>query len=148
LKLERITVGQATELLDDELMGRISEKGEGVLDSSHTYLGIFIDGQPIGFWVAHYTSSSTLHIHININSQYRDYAMGAGRFFLEYIHAEYPRIERIECEVPLCYPDVVKFIQKFNFKSEGVKRQSVYRDGALQDVQMLSLLRSEYNGRD
>ena len=147
MRLKRITVEQATDLLDDELMGRISEKGMGSLNSDHTYLGIYIDSVPIGFWVVHYTSSSTLHIHINIKSQYRARAMDTGWFFLEYIHMKYPEIMRLECEVPHCYQDVIKFIQKFKFKTEGVKRQAIYRGGVLQDVQMLSLLRSEYNGR-
>ena len=147
MKLEKITLEQAADLLDDELMGRISEDGEGDLSGGHTYLGIYVGSVLIGFWAIHYTSSSTLHIHINIRGQYRAHSMDAGWFFLEYIHTEYPEIMRIECEVPHCYQDVIKFIQKFKFKSEGVKRRAVYRDGELQDVQMLSLLRSEYNGR-
>ena len=143
--LKRITVEQAKELLDDELMGRISEKGTGESNPDYTYLGIYVEGVPIGFWVVHYTSNSTVQIHINIKKEHRAHGVDAGWYFLEYIFTKHPKIMRVECEVPHCYQDVIKFIQKFKFKSEGVKRQAVYRDGALQDVQMLSLLRSEYN---
>ena len=147
MKLGRITREQAVGLLDDELMGRISERGSGEFDPAHTFLGILVNGAPIGFWVVHKTSSSTLHIHIQIQYRHRAHAMDAGWLFAEYIFGGYPEIMRLECEVPHCYPDVIKYILKFNFKSEGVKRKAIYRDGELQDVQMLSLLRSEYNGR-
>jgi RimJ/RimL family protein N-acetyltransferase len=147
VRLKLITCKEATSLLDSELMGRVSENGDGGLCPDYTYLGIYADEKIIGFWAIHYTSSTTLHIHINIVEDFRCYASAAGWFFLGYIYEEYPEIMRIECEVPLCYQDVIKFILKFNFKAEGVKRKAVYRNGVLQDVQMLSLLRSEYNGR-
>lgn len=147
MELIAITHREAGAIIDNELMGRISEL-DGSLNPEHQYLGISTDDGLIGFWAAHYTSGTTLHIHINIIERFRnDYALDSGWFFLEHIFNTIPELVRVECEIPSCYIDVIKFTQKFGFKIEGIKRNAITRNEQLQDVQMLGLLRSEYNGR-
>jgi len=147
MELISITHKEASAIMDNELVNRISE-GDGSLDPEYQYLGIDTDEGLIGFWVVHYTSLTTLCIHINIIDRFRDeYALESGWFFLDHVFGSIPDLIRVECEIPSCYIDVLKFTQKFGFKVEGIKRNAVTRDKKLQDVQILGLLRSEYNGR-
>ena len=142
-----ITHKEASAIINNELMGRISE-GSGCLNPEYQYLGIDTDEGLIGFWVIHYTSHSTLNIHINILDRFRDdYALEAGWFFLSHVFSSIPELERVECEIPSCYKDVLKFTKKFGFEVEGIKRNATTRNDKLQDVQILGLLRSEYDGR-
>ena len=49
-----ITHKEASAIINNELMGRISE-GSGCLNPEYQYLGIDTDEGLIGFWVVHYT---------------------------------------------------------------------------------------------
>lgn len=147
MDLISITHKEASALIDSELFDRISE-GSGSLNPDYQYLAISTDDGIIGFWVIHYTGSRTLSIHINILERFRnEYALQSGWFFLNHVFSTIPGVERVECEIPNCYQDVIKFTQKFGFKIEGVKRKAITRNEILQDVHILGLLRSEYHGR-
>lgn len=140
-----------TELLkDDELWPRISEDGihksawEAPQDSVHYLLCMSEDGTA-GLFVVHPLNATALEVHINILQQFRQrHAYDCGKAFVEWFVNRAPEnFHKVIAQVPVIYPEVAKFTQKFGFLDEGLNRKSIMKQGELIDQHYYGLTRSD-----
>lgn len=144
ITFKKISASDAAEICDEELLERVSESGDIGKDDSLKYLAIVVNGLVIGFWVYHFKSSVCIQLHINILKKYRNMAYEVSKVFLSQLFKNEKRCQRIECEIPECYPEVIAFSEKFGFKPECIKRNATTRNNVLMSVYLLSLLRSDF----
>ena len=150
VKINQDTVKQI--LSDAELFNRVAEDGISYKDyypePNKLYLGIFQENIIIGFWVVEPENASTLEIHCNVLEKYRENSMVVGRYFLNYMADSYNNVQKLNCKIPVTYPDVYNFTKKFGFKDEGLDRKSIMKNGELVDRHVLGITREEIeNGR-
>lgn len=134
----------ATEICDEELWNRISpyncNKSNSRLPVDWVYFAFRHNGEFIGFWIYHYLSNKNIGIHINILKQFRsDFGFLAGAMLLEYISRNLSDVETIKAEIPCCYPDVIRFSEKFGFNRESLNPKSIIKNGMATDQVILSL---------
>ena len=137
-------------LSDPELFDRIAEDGATVEDlkdlitDDQYYLMIKMNGESVGVWWLHESTSSTLEIHCNILKQYRKSAKSAGQLIIEWFLNEAPdRYHKLNAEIPVIYPQVYHYTKKHGFVDEGINRQSIVKNGTIVDQWKLGLTRAE-----
>lgn len=149
MRLVEINQDKVMEFLSDpELFERIAE--DGILYSDyyppkeHIYLGIIEDENMIGFWWLHPENSTTMGIHCNIKKEYRQHGVEAGWLFLGHVYNDFPAsVQKLNCKIPVTYPDVYNFTKKFGFTDEGIDRKSIVKGGELVDQYILGITREE-----
>ena len=134
-------------LCDPELFGRIAEDGaeENIpFDGHQCYMMIMVDGKAVGVWILYPVNRSTLNLHCNILCQFRHYGKEAGKLILEWFIDEGPeQYQKLNAEIPVIYPEVYHFTKGFGFVDEGVNRQSIMKNGKLEDQIRLGITRDE-----
>lgn len=135
-------------LRDPEIFGRISEDGHKVddykVDMSNCYLLIMNGEEIIGVWCLYPLNRSTLTLHCNIIKQYREHGKEAGRLILKWFSDESPeQYQKLNAEIPMCYPEVYYFTKSFGFEDEGINRLSISKQGQLVDQWRLGITRDE-----
>lgn len=86
----------------------------------------------------------TSHILIGNKAYWgQGYAGEAMRLAIDYMFGQ-RNIHRIEALVLDTNQASLRMHEKLGYKEEGIKRQSVYKDGAWHDQHILSLLRDDY----
>jgi len=143
--LKAISGENAFQLLDDELKSRILQDGVSltIMPNDFVYIGCFKGRNPAGFISLKKVTKTTIEIHINIQKKYRGYARIFSNQVLDNLFKD-PLINRIESNIPIIYPDVIKFVQKLGFIIEGEKRESFLKDGNLHNLITIGLLRGDY----
>lgn len=53
------------------------------------------------------------------------------------------KLHRVSSEIPSYQSGTIRFVQRLGFKSEGLRREGILRNGAWGDLEMFGLLRSE-----
>tara|TARA_R110002074_G_scaffold121968_1_gene256503 strand:- start:23539 stop:24018 length:480 start_codon:yes stop_codon:yes gene_type:complete len=132
--MAQIDSTEATKICDDELWDRISPDGckkcNSELPPEWNYFSFDNGHEIVGFWAYHFIGDHTLGIHINILSKFRRaYGMLAGLKLISHIKNNIKCVTTIVAEIPECYPDVIKFTEKFGFKQAGVNHQSLLKNG-------------------
>ena len=144
ISLEPITIDKANEIIDDEMLSRISQDGDQKeLPRKYTYIGCNLDGKLIGFFALREESKSTIDLHINIKKIYRGYARIFSRLLLDNLFRS-SNVNRVETEIPDLYKDVLKFAHSMGFKKEGVKREAFLKNNNWHDKIIVGLTRSDY----
>lgn len=147
MELVPITPDQVKYILrDEELFSRVSEDGMKHSDyvplMNKMYLGIFTDNTLIGYWSVEAENSITVNIHCNVLKQYRaKHSSEVGQYFVDYIFSKYEKIQKLNCKIPVIYPDVYAFAKKLGFKDEGIDCKSVMKGGNIVDRHNLGLKR-------
>lgn len=144
LTMNRIDDKQATDICDSELWDRISPDGctkeNSELPPEWNYLSFNNGIKDVGFWAYHYIDDKTLGIHINILNEFRDdYGLQAGGKLISHIKDKMRWINSVIAEIPECYPDVIKFAKKFEFKQVGTNKESIVKNGVNADQVILIL---------
>lgn len=146
--IERINAKQVKALLaDKELFGRISDDSityEGFTPpASPIYLGMFHDGQLVGFWWLNQDNAITIDVHCNILKEHRHLSAVMVDEFYKYVASEFKAINKLICKIPTTYIDVYEFTKKHGFTDEGLDRQSVKKDGKILDRHILGMTMQE-----
>ncbi len=140
-----------TSVIRDILM--VPEIHARITDDSHAQLKIDTEVESwvtmtagdtlVGVYCLHPFNRWTLRIHAHVLAEHREkHAMDTGRAILEWF-VDNTDYMKIIAEIPVCYPDVIKFTRKFGFQMEGCNRQSVMKDGKLIDQVSLGITRVE-----
>ncbi len=144
------TEKEVLDCIDQELFDRICEDSinrEGFtlpVSKNETYIMILNDLEPIGFWLLYPLNGSTLAIHCNILKPFRKLGADAAKLILEWFVNECPgQYQKLNAEIPFCYPEVYSFTKKHGFLDEGVNRQSIVKCGDLIDQWRLGLTKAE-----
>lgn len=142
--LKAIPAKSAFQLLDSELKSRLLQDGVELtgMPSDFVYIGCFARRAPVGFISLKKITATTIEIHINIQKKYRGYARIFSKQVLGNLFKD-PLINRIESNIPIIYPDVIKFVQKLGFVIEGEKREAFLKDGVQHNLVTIGLLRKE-----
>ena len=133
-------------LMEPEIHARITDDSHAQLDidvDAESWVKMVVDDEIIGVYCLHPLNRWTLQIHAHVLAQYRDkHALDTGKAILKWFleHTDYLKIV---AEIPVCFPDVLKFTQKFGFKVEGCNRQSLMKDNKLIDQVWLGITRDE-----
>ena len=149
MELIEISPEEAYEILaDEELFDRVKEDGviyeTFKMPTDSLYFGIFTKTGLIGFWWLTRINATVIDIHCNIIKDHRKHGLEAGKQILRLIKTAFPTdIQKINCLIPVTYPDVYNFTKKFGFQDEGLDRKSISKGGELVDRHMLGLLREE-----
>jgi RimJ/RimL family protein N-acetyltransferase len=144
--LEKIEKREAFRYCDEELFSRIAEDGSPFLESSFPdadYLGIIKDGELVGFWIVTQVNGSTVDIHINMNERDRKNNADCGEKFLAFIFS-LDWINKVVAEVPIIYPEVIKYCENHGLKKEGLLKEHILKQGEYCDCYILGLTRGDY----
>jgi len=129
------------------LWGEISEDGASLSewepDMTEGWLGAYEDEILIGVFNLHALNSVTLKIHIMILPQYRgELAYKAAHDALKWIVANVS-FDKVNCEIPDIYPNVIRFAEKCGMVKEGINRCSFRKSGKIHHQINLGITRSE-----
>lgn len=144
ISFKKCSAKTANSICDEELLDRVSETGSGMGSDRFIYILVLNDKQSIGFICYSWESSVAVKIHVNFLKEHRVFAKEASEKFLEVFFNNMKDLQRIECDIPVIYQDVITFAGYLFFKKEGIKRQATTRKGKLIDCQIMALLREEY----
>lgn len=99
----------------------------------------------IGFYYLHEFSKVTLICHANIHPDFRkDYSKRAGKAAYHWMLHNLPHnIRKFITTVPEIYPNVMKYVEYFGMKREGVNRKSFRKHGQLLDLVCYGITREE-----
>jgi len=150
MRFELITPDQASEIIDAELLDRISDDYTNAdnirLHRDHLYVGVFGD-ELIGFIRLHPENKTTMTIHINIPERHRDKAKQMPKlFFSEMKKNAAPEIQKFICKIPVIYQDVYNFAKFAGFEDEGLDKKSIMKGGQLIDRYIMGLQRKDIDG--
>ena len=146
--IKRISAKQVKELLsDDELFDRVSDDSM-TYDKfnpsvSGAYLGMFHNGDLIGFWWLIPDNAITIDVHCNILKEHRHLSAIMVDEFYKYITSEFKTANKLICKIPTTYIDVYEFTKKHGFTDEGLDRQSVKKSGKILDRHILGMTMQE-----
>ena len=135
-------------LFDTEIFERISEDGQLIddiqiiIDESIDYIALYKDNILLGTGFIHPQNSSSCHVHINVLSQYRKYSKECGYLMLNYF-IEQTNYIKFNTQVPVCYPDVSKFLTKFGFIYQGCDYKSINKKGIVHDQYLYGITRDQ-----
>lgn len=136
-------------LLDPEINERISDDSHADIDidvNKDCWVKMEVEGDLVGVYRLHALNRWTVQIHAHVFAKHRDnHAFDTGKAILRWF-IDTTDYLKIVAEIPECYPDVVKFTQKFGFRIEGFNRQSRMKEGKLIDQIWLGITRSEIEG--
>jgi len=148
-KLVKIEKREAFRYCEEELFSRIAEDGAPFIESSFPdshYIGIYKDDDLIGFWIVEQVNSSTVNIHINMNAGDRVNNKYCGRDFLRFIFG-FEWVNKVIAEVPIIYPEVIKYCENNGLKKEGLLKEHILKNGHFTDCYILGMTRGEYGSR-
>ena len=127
-------------LENQDILDRISEDG-GVLELDVEKQGwLLMEGA--GVYMVTALNATTLEIHAHVLPDHRHRSLETGYAALRWI-LDNTQHQKVVAEIPTCYPDVIKFTQKFGFVDEGLNRQSIRKKGRLYDQVRLGITRAE-----
>lgn len=135
-------------LFESEMFLRITEDGQLIDDinieiaSHHLWLALYYKNTLCGIGWIHPLSIATGQVHIHVLQNQRHHAVQCGIMMLDAM-LNLTNHEKFNAEIPVVYPDVIKFTEKMGFKQEGVNRSSIYKDGQLVDQIYLGCTRNE-----
>ena len=142
--LKQITKEDAKTLFDLELADRSceSEVGGEFFLNGESFVGAFYNGVLVGVFIGNMIGKKTSDVHIGFPLINRKKAFD---FAIDYINEVFTKteIERIETEIPLLFPDVIRFTEKCGFTKEGIKRKNYYKNGKMHDSQTMGILRGD-----
>lgn len=130
---------------DDELLSRVHEDGAKGSIAGDDILGAFIGDLLVGIFVVDSLGVKTIGVHIGFLKGHRKLALGFAKDFIDLAFSG--DIERVEAEIPTCWPDVIRFTEKVGFTKEGIKRAAYLKNGIMQDKQILGMTRGDYELR-
>lgn len=109
------------------------------------FLVIAVKNEIIGLYIFHPVNSATVEIHANILPEYRkEFADQSLAVALEWLEKELPEAYvKIVANIPDVFPNVYHFALKHGFVEEGRLTQAYRKDGALCDIHILGMQRSE-----
>lgn len=90
-------------------------------------------------------NNTTLLGHCNVLKDYRlDYAQFVGYALISWFAYDAPeQFHKLQVEIPMTYPDVIGFVKKHGLQFEGLRRQSIQKDGLFIDEWLGGLTRPE-----
>jgi RimJ/RimL family protein N-acetyltransferase len=129
------------------LWNEISEDGmnkdEWEPDLTEGWLGAYDGETLVGVFNLHALNSVTLKIHIMMLPQYRgELAYKAAHDALKWIVANVS-FDKVNCEIPDIYPNVIRFAEKCGMVREGINRCSFRKSGKIHHQINLGITRSE-----
>ena len=145
LEAERITDFTLANHCVNECWNEISE------DNAPTYIadvireywiGLYSD-QLIGCYRIHQINAATHEIHAFILPNHRDeYAKESGLTILQWI-LDNTDCQKLICNIPEKYQNVIGFVKSLGFKHEGINRLSFTKNGKLWNMHNFGLTRNE-----
>ncbi len=136
-------------LTQDELWDRISEFGQNKADfiapivDVIEWVGLFNRNRLFGIIVIHQVTSISCVAHINIQKQDRyKLSTEAGIVGLKYIINE-TKYLKVNTEVAVIYPQVIKYVESLGFKTEGMNRKSTNKHNVIVDQELFGITRDE-----
>ena len=128
-------------LSDPDIFPRIAEDGataEDLLDGDNDlFVGIFSDGALVGVWCLIPVTGTTLDIHVHILKGYRKNKYHYFRQLLELMRDELPSIHKLQCRVPVVFPEIYHYAVKSGFAEEGLETESKVINGQFVDQWIL-----------
>ena len=112
-------------------------------DLTEGWLGAYDGETLVGVFNLHALNSVTLKIHIMMLPQYRgELAYKAARDALKWIVLNVS-FDKVNCEIPDIYPNVIRFAEKCGMVREGINRCSFRKSGKIHHQINLGITRSE-----
>ncbi len=95
----------------------------------------------------HPHNSVTVEIHAQVLPEFRKrYSYETGISALQWVHDHAPQYKKIIAQVPVVHANVVRFIERFGFRREGINRMSYKKNGKLMDQIMFGITWAELKG--
>ena len=105
-----------------------------VLKNPYEYFLIpVVDGKQIGFFLFTPENRITYDVHTHILKEWRGKtALNSAREAMKWIFKNTNYLKLV-CNVPKCFPNVIKFVETVGFHGEGISRKSYMKDNKLID---------------
>lgn len=148
IELKPITPQIAMAIADSEIWERITSDGgnseNSELPEHGVYFAYVADGDVIGYiWFEH-EQPECIKIHPAILKPYRkNFSEKCVKLFLNCVKTQFLEIEKVNAEIPVCYPSVCNFAEKMGFKLEGINRKSIRKGGKMIDQRLYRITREE-----
>ena len=109
------------------------------------WIGLFAD-KMIGCYRIHQINSATWEIHAFILPEHREkYSILSGNSILQWC-LDNTDMQKLTCNIPEKFQNVIHFVKHLGFKHEGVNRVSYTKDSQLWNVHNFGLTRHEIEG--
>lgn len=116
------------------------------VSDGNVWLSVLSNDKPIGLILLQTDSSCSVIIHPYLSIKNRGHGIAMMMKFYEYFCDNFPgNFNKINCLIPTCFPNVIKFAKKVGFMQEGCSRESYYMDNKYHDRIMLGITRKEAN---
>ena len=124
-------------LTHPEIYPRITEDGAPPREEYNPpgkaiFVGGFLGDEIIGLMIYHKDTAVVWGCHVQVLPDYRDYAFDFGKQALDWLK-EMTNAKKVTAQIPVLYPDVIRFAEKHGFKNEGTNKQSYLKNGQLTD---------------
>jgi len=110
------------------------------LQGEHYIVGYTSKYELIGCTNVHPQNQICWEVHIQVLPTMRDYAHVFAYGCLEWIWSETPA-SKLVAQIPVLYPDVIKFAETKGFEVEGVNRSSHLKNGTAWDQVHMGLIK-------
>jgi len=112
-------------------------------DLTEVWLGAYVDSELIGLFNLHAITSVALKIHPMILPEHRGKgAYRAAHSALRWV-VENTTFDKVNCEIPDIYPNVIRFAIHCGMVKEGKNRRSFLKIGKIHHQVMLGITRTE-----
>ena len=139
-----------TIMFDDDIFDTVSEDGATKdrqrFDVYNEYwLKVLVNNELVGLYNLHHTNKSTLEAHVHILKKFRgehsvNSILKVYEWLVENCGSE---VVKFISNIPVIYPNVLRFCLSNGFKHEGVNRKSYLKNGSIHDVDMVGITKEE-----
>lgn len=142
-----------TVMFNDDIFDVISEDGvekdRQRFDVYNEYwLKVMVNNELIGVYNLHHTNTSTLEAHVHILPEFRgSHSQDSILKVYEWLFKNCgDEVVKFISNIPVIYPNVLKFCLSNGFTHEGINRKSYLKNGVVHDVDMVGITKEEMKG--
>lgn len=117
----------------------LSENWTPPLDGE-IYLAGYANGGLVGIFNLHPINEICWECHVQVLPTMRDYAHLFGHGVIEWVWTQ-TEVQKLVAQIPVIYPDVIRFAETKGFEIEGINRQSHLKRGHVWDQVYMGLVR-------
>jgi len=99
-----------------------------------TYYGCYVEGEIIGL-VLYHVDNERLFGHFQVLPKYRE--KYAAKFAIKTLNEQLKKHGSVYAEIPVCYPNVLRFVLGFGFKEIESSDKPYIKDGEPYEIKIL-----------
>lgn len=110
---------------------------------STVFIACDVDNELSAIFIFDKTGAVVFDIHAHVLSAHRQNSIDIAKAILKFFFDSFASAEKLTALIPVCFPNVVDFAERFGFRLEGINRQSYLHAGAVIDQLYLGATKAE-----